>query len=275
MKIRIIFFIMVAAASVFGAREREKNLNPMLQKVEKCLQGVLEQLGDEVLIEYGDSSESLTIKYRTRKFIVHSASKIGKFSEDAHETIGPDFDGFMLNIYLQDAGIVNQAETPQTIRQPYWRTDLDVTQIAGTSKQIYWGLSYWSRADEKILSSIRKTIWELEGSVGKYRALPQRVDDNLLPMRKGDELTGLFRRSMKDLSPYMLDIDGGQSIALRGDILEDIPDGTRIWISGELHSFFYDNSSDPTPALASQWHIFMNVEMYEEITKPYEIPKRN
>jgi len=85
----------------------------------------------------------------------------------------------------------------------------------------------------------------------------------------------LFRRSMKDLSPYMLDIDGGQSIALRGDILEDIPDGTRIWISGELHSFFYDNSSDPTPALASQWHIFMNVEMYEEITKPYEIPKRN
>lgn len=271
-------FLLIGLAVLLGspiyADNAIERYDPVLKKVEENLRPFLKGLSPQPSIEYAKHSKSLTIKYRIRKFMVHSPSKIGRFSEEAHETVGPDFDGFMLRVHVQDAGTVNQAATPQTILQPYWKTDLDVTQVAGTSKQSYWGLSYGSRADESLLSSVRKALLELEGPIGV--GLPTRREaEKPLSVRKGDELTGVFKRNVKGLSPYRLSVDGGGSINLRGKMLETVPDGTRIWVSGRIRSIFYDNSSDPTPAMPSQWHIFIHVERYERISKPYERPKRN
>ena len=60
-----------------------------------------------------------------------------------------------------------------------------------------------------------------------------------------DQLTGIIQKNAKALSPYGLTIDGSHSIGLRGDMLKSIPDGSRIWVQGELHTFLYDNRADP------------------------------
>ncbi len=53
---------------------------------------------------------------------------------------------------------------PQTIQQHYWLTDLDVTPIGKTDKQIYWALMYDSRTDQELLDKIRGRLKGLKDS---------------------------------------------------------------------------------------------------------------
>ncbi len=135
---------------------------PALLKAEKALRAVLADVDPEPLFEYSEHSESLIVKYRTRKFMVHRTTKIGKHSEKAIEVEGPSYQGFLLKIHLQNAGTVNQAVVPQTIRRPYWTMDLDVTLIRATDKQLYWALSYGSRVNKDLLKQIRHAIKSLD-----------------------------------------------------------------------------------------------------------------
>lgn len=266
--------IAVLLASRIFAENVERNSDPVLERVEQSLGSVLEVLDPQPSVEYKETSNSLIVGYRTRTFIVHSGSKIGRFSEQAHETIGPDYDGFVLKVHVQEVGTVNQAETPQTIRQPYWKSDLDVTPITGTSEQIYWVLSYGSKPDIRVLSRIRNALRKLEDTDAGVPSGKGQTAEHL-PVERLDELTGVFKKNIKALSPYMLQIDGGGPMYLRGNILKTVPDGTCIWVSGRIHSIFYDNSSDPRPAMMPrQWHIFMQVEEYKKTSKPFELPER-
>ena len=131
---------------------------PALLKAEKALRAVLADVDPEPLFEYSEHSESLVVKYRTRKFMVHSTTKTGKHSEKAIEVEGPSYQGFQLKIHLQKAGTVNQAKVPQTLRRPYWRMDLDVTLIPATDKQFYWGLSYGTRVNKDLLKQVKEAI---------------------------------------------------------------------------------------------------------------------
>jgi hypothetical protein len=267
-----IVIVLFLPLTVFAQNVEQKN-NPILVKVHKCLKPVLVSLNPKPSIEYTNRGRSLAIKFRARKFMIHSGSMVGKYSLKAHETTAPAYDGFMLKVHLQEAGTVNQAVVPQTIKQPYWITDLDVTQVSGTKKQIYWGLSYGSRMDMRILSDIKAEIKKLDKTkADKLLRKSQQQLRNLVSERR-DELTGIFKNNVKSLSPYLLNLPGGSSIGLHGDILKSIPDGTRIWIRGEIHSRFY-SSNDPNSAMAPRvWHIFMDVETYEKIDKPYGLPQ--
>jgi hypothetical protein len=191
----------------------------------------------------------------------------GKVSEKASERIGPDFDGFILWIQLQDAGFPIQASTPQTLREPYWNTYLDVRQLNGTNKQIYWGLSYWSMTDKKVLSEIKGILWGLDKSqtIININGLQE-------PVIECEELTGIFKRNIKRTSPYRIEIIGGDSINLRGDILENIKEDTMIRVTGQIHTKLYKSPS-PEAAMITHWDIWMEVEDYKEISEPFEIPQ--
>ena len=95
---------------------------------------------------------------------------------------------------------------------------------------------------------------------------------------QGDELTGVIRtEGVKALSPCVLTIDGSTPmlIGLRGEGLEDIPNGSRIWVRGRLRTWLYDNSDDPTPAMDPlQWHIYMDVTEWKATAAPFERPAR-
>lgn len=141
--------------------------NTELRAVATALQPVLEKLDPKPEIRYPSSSATLVVAYKSQMYKIHGGSMTGEVSPNAHDELGPSFKGFVLRVHLQDKGEVNQADTPQTLREPYWRTDLDVTPLAGTQKQIYWGLSYGIRTDTNSLAQIRQKLYELRGAPNK------------------------------------------------------------------------------------------------------------
>ena len=134
------------------------DMAPALVKVEQTLRTVLADVDPQPVFEYQSDGQSLVVKYRVRKFMVHSTTKMGKHSEKAHEVDGPSYKGFLLKVDLQEAGDVNQARVPQTLRRPYWMTAIDVTPIPASDKQIFWGLSYGSRADKDLLKKVKEAL---------------------------------------------------------------------------------------------------------------------
>jgi hypothetical protein len=133
----------------------------LLHELEQTIRTALPELEQDLEFEYPTSSRSLVVNYRTRTFMVHGQSRSGEFDEQAHETIGPGHTGFQLKLHVQDAGAVNAAVVPATIRGPYWATDLDVHLLEGTDKQVYAGLSYGSRVDEALLNRVRDALHSL------------------------------------------------------------------------------------------------------------------
>ena len=111
---RVRALICASLVSLCSAHAEDPNAGPApaLLKAEKALRAVLADVDPEPLFEYSEHSESLVVKYRTRKFMVHSTTKTGKHSEKAIEVEGPSYQGFQLKIHLQDAGTVNQAVVP-------------------------------------------------------------------------------------------------------------------------------------------------------------------
>jgi len=93
-------------------------------------------------------------------------------------------------------------------------------------------------------------------------------------MAQEPDLTGVLKKAVKALSPYRLELDGATgSIYLRGEVLKDIPAGTRIWVKGPILTSLHDNRKDPTPAMPIQWHIYMDVKACKRIKAPFERPK--
>ena len=108
--------------------------------------------------EIATNGATLTAGLRTMTFKVHGRSMTGEVAKEAHDEVGPAHDGLLLRAALQPKGEVNQAVTPQTLNEPYWRSDLDVTHVAGSSRQLYWSLSYGSRTDTNLLAQLRAAV---------------------------------------------------------------------------------------------------------------------
>jgi len=134
-----------------------KGENIMFNKVLIKLDEIIKPLEPKVQKDQENSS-SLIISYRKRKFMVHPSLMTGERSEKAIEMDGPDYRGFILRLFLEPAGTINQAETPQTLIEPYWKTYLDVSIIKDTDKQFYWSLSYGNRTSKALIDSLIKAV---------------------------------------------------------------------------------------------------------------------
>ena len=98
-----------------------------------------------------------------------------------------------------------------------------------------------------------------------------------------NELTGIYRSS-SGKQPACLEIDGHGSIkqiTLSGAVLKDIPDGSRLWVKGQIKTWIQGvNNSDQklssieesTQQQPAQWLVVMVVEQCQKITKPFENP---
>ena len=136
----------------------DATIDSELKLVASALQPVLQKLDPKPDLSYPSSSPTLLITYKSQMYKIHGRSMTGEVSPDAHDELGPSFRGFVLRVHLQEKGEANQAATPQSLREPYWRTDLDVTPLPGTQKQIYWSLSYGVRTDNDLLAQIKRTL---------------------------------------------------------------------------------------------------------------------
>lgn len=79
------------------------------------------------------------------------------------EREGPDDEGVLLRVHVQPKGEVNQAVVPQTVREPYWETFLNVYPVSGSEKQIYVALSSRGWTDKKLIQKIQKILESASG----------------------------------------------------------------------------------------------------------------
>jgi hypothetical protein len=147
--------LVVVASGAFASPMKQ---SPELKAVVQAIQPALKKLEPAAKVEYSDSNESVSITYLPQTFKVHGISMTGEISPKAHDEVGPSYKGFVLQIHVQPKGLVNQAVTPQTLHRPYWLTDLDVTPLANSTKQIYWALSYGSQTNRQVLEALRAKL---------------------------------------------------------------------------------------------------------------------
>lgn len=139
--------------------------NTALTTVATALQPVLTKLAPKPTMEFPEHTTSLIVTYLPQTYKIHPVrSKTGEFSTNVIDEVGPSFRGFVLRIHLQPKGAVIQASTPQTIREPYWQTDLDITTIGQTDKQVCWALSYAWHTSTNVLAELKTALKQLEKS---------------------------------------------------------------------------------------------------------------
>lgn len=158
---------LISAAVLFAGDEPAQEVSAGPAIVAEALEPVLKDLKPKVESIYSNQGKTLTLRYLPQTFKVHGVSMTGQVSTEAHDEVGPSYKGFTLTIHLQAKGEVNQLVTPQTVRRPYWSTDLDVIPLAGTDQQAYVGLAYGSRTDPKLLKELRAKLTAMKGKTSK------------------------------------------------------------------------------------------------------------
>jgi hypothetical protein len=90
------------------------------------------------------------------------------------------------------------------------------------------------------------------------------------------ELTGVFRAA-SGMTTERLQIDGHgliKTIAISGDALKGIEDGTRLWVSGSIVTGQYGSpDTEREQQHPTQWMIVMRVTKCKEISEPFEDPQ--
>ncbi len=167
MKTRIVSAFVMLGLTQACLLTADAGTNAHLKAVAEALAPAFANLDPIPTAAYPKHTTSLVITHLPQTYKIHGRSKTGEVSTNVYDQVGPSFRGFVLRVHLQDKGVVNQAGTPQTIREPYWVMDLDVTPIASTDKQIYWALSYCGRTDTNILTKIRRGLNELSKEPNK------------------------------------------------------------------------------------------------------------
>ncbi|GEM_PF-2950830 len=154
----------VACALPCMVKAVDSTTNAPLATVAAVLNPILEKLDPRPSADFPEHTTSLIVTYLPQTYKIHGRSKSGQVSTNVYDQVGPGFKGFVLRAHIQPRGDVNQACTPQKIREPYWQTDLDVTPIGDTDKQVYWALSYMGRTPTNVLAEIRAAMQGLEKS---------------------------------------------------------------------------------------------------------------
>ena len=159
---RATVFMILSILMFCDANAQDETSRPehVLRMAEERLRTALADVSPAPLYEH-PGANTLVVKYKARKFMVHGSNLQGRFSEKAHETDGPSYTGFILTVRVQPAGVINMAGVPQTLEMPYWRTDLDVTMPKGLGHQLFWGLSYGNRPDQRHLKKIKDVFHAL------------------------------------------------------------------------------------------------------------------
>jgi hypothetical protein len=154
-----LFALIAAGWLAFSGHAQDSGA--VLRELEVRLKPVLEGLKPPPVFRYLEPGQSLEVSFRAQKFLVHPQAKPGQWSTNLVERVGPGATGFILWARLQPLGTVNESVMPQTLREPYWSTYMDVTAVAGITNQVYWGLSSSPWTDERVVARLMRTVESL------------------------------------------------------------------------------------------------------------------
>ena len=139
------------------AAEPEVSPDSVLTAIKGQLEQVFQKLDPKPTFEFpnGCAGRSLIVRFKTREYVVHPNIK-GHVAETTVKREGPANDGFLLNIYVQRLGEINQTVVPQVWREPYWDTYINVYPVKNTQQQLYFCLSHRGGTDRTLIEKIKK-----------------------------------------------------------------------------------------------------------------------
>jgi hypothetical protein len=116
------------------------------------LQSAIRQFDTKAVVVMEDGA--YVYRHHTQTFKIHTILKTGEVSEKAHDEEGPNVDGILLDVTLQDGPYQGAAVIPQDLKGPYWTTFINAYQVAD-GRYLWLRLSYGSRADKKLMDAIK------------------------------------------------------------------------------------------------------------------------
>lgn len=96
----------------------------------------------------------LVYRLRTHTFKIHTIHKNGRISQKPHDEEGPNVDGILVEVTIHDGNYLGQAEIPQDLHRPYWRTFINAYPVSG-GQYLWVSISYGTRTDKKLVDSIK------------------------------------------------------------------------------------------------------------------------
>jgi hypothetical protein len=169
--------ICLLAVPLFFAAAAPAEEPPLLQ-VKTGLSKIAETLKPAAAVEH--NGRVLTMSYKTRTFMVHSSDKRGRHSKEAHETVGPRYDGLLVRVTQQDGPYAGAACVPQDLRKPYWATFVNAYPTAKGKQHLHAAISYGSRIDAALVREVKKLLDAVKDGA---RAPGQTVKDFVLALR--------------------------------------------------------------------------------------------
>jgi hypothetical protein len=148
---KLLILVALTATSVLQASEWQLKLQSVIRSYDPQAVAAIE-------------SGAYVYRSHTQTFKVHAIDKTGKISEAAYEEEGPNVDGILLGITLEEGSYQGAADIPVELRKPYWTTFVNAYPVAG-GKHLLLNLSYGSRADKKLIEAIKACMGPLQSSV--------------------------------------------------------------------------------------------------------------
>ena len=166
--------IVGCALALFAVTAQPKvSPDPALAALKERLEQEFQKLDPKPTFDFpgeGYQGRTLIVRYKTRKYVVHTELPKGGYAETTERREGPDDGGFLLTVHMERLGEVNQLVVPWVIRQPYWDLYVNVYPVKNTKKQLYVGLDYLFTTDKKLLDRIKKVAKELDLAEKKKEA---------------------------------------------------------------------------------------------------------
>lgn len=134
----------------------------VMKRVGEVLDPILAKLPAAAVTRKEEERNAHEFLFLPQTFKIHGIGMTGEISREARDEVGPSYKGFVLRIYRQKLGVVNQIATPCSLREPYWTTEVDLTPVKGSDSQLFWSLSYGVRTDPKLLAEIKAALGGLK-----------------------------------------------------------------------------------------------------------------
>ncbi|MBI3985517.1 MAG: hypothetical protein HY343_01240 [Lentisphaerae bacterium] len=155
MKRRLIIVGMAILVSGAAVSEPTDNNSPLiLTSLRLRLMEIVSDARATIRIE----GNQLILEQNTRSYLVYRSDKTGKISREPTNEIGPDSDGLLLSIAVQDGVYAGAAETNLEIKEPYWTTYFDAYAIDKGARHLHVNLSYGTRTDRQLIERIKKML---------------------------------------------------------------------------------------------------------------------
>jgi len=216
-----------------------------LKEVSAGLSRIAEDLKPEATVV--GSNGTVVLSYKTRKFMVHGTYRDGRRVEKAHEALGPQVDGLIVRVKLQDGRYDGAAVVPQGLRKPYWTTYINAYPVAQGKQYLWVNISFGSRTDRDTITRVKQLLASVvdddptlkTGDSSAKRTDPPAmeivlVDDKVQFRRTKDISFDLIIRNISDKKIDAEKAVWGLAVVWDGKTYWQDPDAPRIW-NGPAH----------------------------------------